>query len=103
MLCSYYYVSEVKPMTTPVIPRSKLSIQSEDLLQDVTLYRQIVGCLQYLTMTHPDISYATNQVAQFRQAPSTPHFQVAKRILPYTKGMIQKCLIFKNYFKNATN
>ncbi|KAM0070796.1 putative RNA-directed DNA polymerase [Helianthus debilis subsp. tardiflorus] len=59
-----------------------------DLFSDATLYRSIVGALQYLTITRPDISYAVNQVSQFLHAPTTAHFQEVKRILRYLKGTI---------------
>nr|KAJ0191946.1 hypothetical protein LSAT_V11C800452870 [Lactuca sativa] len=36
---------------------------------NVTLYRSLVGALQYLTITRPDLSYAVNQVSQFLHAP----------------------------------
>lgn len=35
---------------------------------DPTTYRSLVGALQYLTITRPDLSYAVNQVSQFSDA-----------------------------------
>jgi histone deacetylase 1/2 len=46
----------------------------------------MVGALQYLTMTRPDISYAVNKVCQFLHAPTTVHWTGAKQILRYVKG-----------------
>ena len=52
---------EAKPCSTPVPAGSKLSLHDGDTLSDPSLYRQIVGSFQYLTMTRPDITYAVNQ------------------------------------------
>ncbi|XP_071689292.1 uncharacterized mitochondrial protein AtMg00810-like [Rutidosis leptorrhynchoides] len=61
---------------------------------DPTYYRSLVGALQYLTITHPDISYTVNQVSQFLQAPTLDHFQAVKRIIRYIKGTIHYGLTF---------
>ena len=61
---------------------------------DPTHYRSIVGVLQYLTITRPDISYAVNQVSQFLQMPTVDHFLAVKRILRYIKGTLAFGLSF---------
>ena len=38
-----------------------------DPVQDVTQYRSVVGVLQYVTMTRPDIAFAVNKACQFMQ------------------------------------
>jgi histone deacetylase 1/2 len=50
---------------------------------DCTQYRSIVGGLQYLTLTRPDLSYSVNKVCQFLHAPTTEHWSAVKRILRY--------------------
>jgi hypothetical protein len=77
-----------KPCSTPVIAGSKLSTNSGSTLSDPQEYRRLVGSLQYLTLTRPDICYAVNQVCQFMQAPRTEHLVAVKRILRYLKGTI---------------
>lgn len=46
----------------------------------------VVGALQYLTLTRPDICYAVNQVCQFMHSLTTVHLQA--RILRYLKGSL---------------
>ncbi|GKD54334.1 putative zinc finger, CCHC-type containing protein, partial [Tanacetum coccineum] len=58
------------------------------------LYRLLVGALQYLTITRPDLSYAVNQVSEFRHPPTQDHFQAVKRILRYVKGTLSYGLSF---------
>ena len=55
---------------------------------DSTSYRCIVGSLQYLILTRPDISFAVNKVCQFLHAPTTAHWTAAKRILRYVKNTV---------------
>ncbi|CAN1759561.1 Retrovirus-related Pol polyprotein from transposon RE2 [Linum perenne] len=50
------------------------------------LFRQLLGGLQYLHMTRPDISYATNRLAQAMHAPTVDHWTQLKRVLRYLKG-----------------
>ncbi|KAF5444723.1 hypothetical protein F2P56_033831, partial [Juglans regia] len=61
---------------------------------DVTLYRSLVGALQYLTITRPDLAYSVNSVSQYLHAPTDAHFQAVKRILRYVKGTLHFGLSF---------
>jgi histone deacetylase 1/2 len=77
-----------KAMNTPMASTEKLSIEQGSVLEqeDATKYRSVVGGLQYLAMTRPDISFAVNKVCQFLHAPTTDHWTAVKRILRYIKG-----------------
>jgi histone deacetylase 1/2 len=51
-----------KSATTPMSATDRLTALASDLLSldDATEYRNLVGGLQYLTITRPDLSYAIN-------------------------------------------
>jgi histone deacetylase 1/2 len=53
-----------KTTTTPMSTTNKITVVDGELLSsaDATEYRSIVGGLQYLTITRPDISYVVNRV-----------------------------------------
>jgi histone deacetylase 1/2 len=73
-------------MPTPLSSSEKIVAQGELLdPEDSTKYRSVVGALQYLTLTRPDLSYAVNKVCQYLHAPTTMHWTAAKRILRYVK------------------
>jgi histone deacetylase 1/2 len=76
-----------KPTTTPMSSTDKTTVVDGELLssEDATVYRSIVGGLQYLTITRPDISYAVNRVCQYLQAPRDTHWSAVKRILRYVR------------------
>lgn len=42
---------------TPVVPGSKLNKTDGDLISDITSFRALVGLLQYLSQTRPDLCY----------------------------------------------
>ncbi|GJS94640.1 ribonuclease H-like domain-containing protein [Tanacetum coccineum] len=72
------------PSRTPVDIKSKLG-DDGDPVSKPTLYRSLAGSLQYLTFTHPDISYVVQQVYLYMHDPREPHFSALKRILWYVR------------------
>ena len=72
-----------KSVSTPMLPADKLSLHDGDPLspEDTTKYRSVVGTLQYLSLTRPDISFSVNRVCQFLSMPTTSHWAAVKRIL----------------------
>jgi histone deacetylase 1/2 len=74
-----------KPASTPMSAIDRLSALDGDPLSsdDATEYRSLVGGLQYLTITRPNVSYAVNRVCQYLHAPRTSHWSAVKRILRY--------------------
>jgi histone deacetylase 1/2 len=87
-LLSRVGMADCKPMNTPMSSTEKLSLHEGVALGpvDATRYRSIVGALQYLTLTRPDISFAVNKVCQFLHKPTTLHWSAVKRILRYLKA-----------------
>jgi histone deacetylase 1/2 len=74
-----------KPMNTPMSSTDKLTLHDGEPLgsKDSTEYRSIVGALQYLTLTRPNISFVVNKVCQYLHKPTTAHWSAVKRILRY--------------------
>lgn len=65
---------------------------------DGTLYRQMVGSLNYLTTTRPDITYSINVLSQFMVRPIESHWKVEKGVLRYLKGTIDFGLKYADSF-----
>lgn len=68
-------MSDAKPVTTPLPTSPKLSLNGGTPLLDVAPYRSLVGSLQYLAFTRPDISYAVARLSQFMHKPTMEHWQ----------------------------
>jgi hypothetical protein len=81
-------MQDCKAMCTLLSADEKLSLCDGDPLtsDDAINYRSVVGALQYLTLTRPDISFSVNKVCQFLHAPTTAHWSAVKRILCYLYG-----------------
>ncbi|KAK1609948.1 hypothetical protein QYE76_033621 [Lolium multiflorum] len=74
------------PAPTPVDTKAKLSASDGSLASDAPFYRSIVGALQYLTLTRPELQYAVQQVCLHMHAPRDAHWAAVKRILRYVCG-----------------
>ena len=76
-----------KPATTPLSSTEKLSLHEGEVLsaEDSTRYTSVVGALQYLTLTRPDLAYSVNKVCQFLHSPTKTHWEAVKRILRYVR------------------
>ncbi|KAF2310439.1 hypothetical protein GH714_010172 [Hevea brasiliensis] len=64
----------------------KLTIADGKAVENPTQFRSIIGSLQYLSFTRPDITFAVNRVAQFLQNPIETHWVAVKRILCYLQA-----------------
>ncbi|KAL5559544.1 hypothetical protein UlMin_035755 [Ulmus minor] len=83
-------MTDCKPAKTPEAVGKIMTQFDGEPYEDVTQYRSIVGALQYVTLTRPDLSFAVNKACQFMQQPTTSHFLAVKRILRYLKGTIHE-------------
>ncbi|XP_062014688.1 uncharacterized mitochondrial protein AtMg00810-like [Rosa rugosa] len=89
-----HYLLLNQPVSTPMSAKAVLTTHDGDLLENPIVFREIVGSLQYLTITRPDIAFAVNYVSQFMSQPRAPHLIAAKRILRYVKGTLGHGLYF---------
>jgi histone deacetylase 1/2 len=85
-----------KSVPTPLSSTEQLSLYDGTPLgsEDSTQYRSIVGALQYLTLTRPNLCFSVNKVCQFLHAPTTEHWTTVKRILRYVQGTLKIGITF---------
>lgn len=79
-------MADAKPVATPLPTSPKLTLNGGTPLLNIAPYRSLVGSLQYLAFTRPDISYAVARLSQFMHKPTMEHQQAAKRVLRYLAG-----------------
>jgi hypothetical protein len=66
-LLERFHMTNYKSTPTPFLSGVKLEDSGETPLVDITLYRQLVGSLLYLTHSRPYLSYAVGAVYRFMQ------------------------------------
>jgi len=64
---------EANPVPTSMQSTLRLPKDASPAVQDSTLYRFVVGALQYILITRPKLSYAVNKACQFMQNPQEHH------------------------------
>ena len=87
---------DCKPVDTSMDPNVKLVPSQGELLRDPERYRRLVGKLNYLTITRPDISFPMSVVSQFLQSPCDSHWDAVVRILRYIKGTLGQGVLYEN-------
>ncbi|KAL4339434.1 hypothetical protein GQ457_08G027700 [Hibiscus cannabinus] len=79
---------------TPMECGIKLSMFSDGIKEDSTLFKSLMGSLRYLTCTRPDVLFAVDVVNRYMEAPTSTHMKAAKRILRYLKDSIDFGLFY---------
>ena len=79
-------MTDAKPVASPLPTSPKLTLLGGTPLPDVAPYRSLVGSLQYLAFTRPDIAYAVARLSQFMHKLTLEHWQAVKRVLRYLAG-----------------
>lgn len=85
---------ESKPCNTPMATRVRLGKEDSAVFYQPSLFRSIIGGLQYLTLSKPDLSFVVNKLSQFLQQPTDNHWTACKRVLRYIKGTLNHGLLF---------
>ncbi|KAM2196223.1 hypothetical protein ACFX1R_030129 [Malus domestica] len=89
-------MDDCKSVTTPCRPHTQFLDSDGTPLADPTLYRSLVGALQYITFTRPDLAYAVNAACQYMNTPTAVHYDLVKRILRYVQGTISYGLTYSS-------
>ena len=87
---------DCKPVDTLMDPNVKLVPRQREPLRDPGRYKQLVGRLNYLTITRPDISFPMSVVSQFLQSPCDSHRDVVILILRYIKETLGQRVLYEN-------
>jgi hypothetical protein len=74
------------PTTTPIDARAKHLVNNSDLISDASDYHNILGTLQYLTLTRSELFYAIQQLCLYMHALRERHLTLVKHIFWYIKG-----------------
>ena len=98
-LLSKASITDNKTISTHLEYNAKLTPLDGEPIFDAICYRQLVGCLIYLTVTRPDISHAVGMVSKFMDAPHSVHYATVFRILRYVKGTLYHGL---HYFSRSS-
>ncbi|XP_060210064.1 secreted RxLR effector protein 161-like [Lycium barbarum] len=68
-----------------------------DPFDDPKRYRRLVGKLNYLIVTRPDIAFAVSVVSQFMSAPTVKHWEALEQILCYLKRAPRLAILYSNH------
>ena len=76
-------MEESKLVGTPMCTRLKLTKDDDSKEVDQTLYKSMIGKLQYIVHTRHNIALLVSIVARFLAKPRENHMMAIKRILRY--------------------
>lgn len=87
-LLKSYDMVNVKPVVTPMVPNNDLTGEARE-------YRRIIGSLQYITLTRPDVQLSVNRLSQFMGKPNQVHWMAMKRVLCFLAGTLSHGILLR--------
>lgn len=78
-------MDHLKPVVTPMVENLDLRSQGS-AIPYAKEYQRIVGSLQYITLTRPDVQLVVNRLSQFMVCPEDIHWTAMKRVLRFLSG-----------------
>ena len=71
-----------------------------ELFEDLERYRRLVGKLNYLIVTRPDIAHSVSVVSQYMSSPTVDNWAAVEHILCYLKGAPGRGILYSNHGHN---
>ncbi|XP_057539843.1 uncharacterized mitochondrial protein AtMg00810-like [Amaranthus tricolor] len=84
-----------KNVVTPLPHNLHLTTDQGPLYDDPSYYRTMVGKLNFLTNTRPDLAFTVQYLSQFMQNPRLPHASVLQHALNYVHTTTNQGIIIK--------
>ena len=88
-----------KPCSSPMALGLHLTKEGK-LFEDPERYRKLVGKLNYLTVTRPDIAHSVSVVSQYMSSPIVDNWAAVEHILCYLKGAPGRGILYSNHGHN---
>ncbi|GKD53211.1 retrovirus-related pol polyprotein from transposon TNT 1-94 [Tanacetum coccineum] len=85
-LLKRFHISNCELEATLINAGEKLQLNDGTRKADGKFFRSLVGGLNYLTHTRPDIAFPVSYVSKYMHSPTKQHLGAAKRILHYIAG-----------------
>ena len=89
----------VKPCNSTMVSGIHLT-KEDETFEDSERYRKLVGKLNYLTVTHPNITHSISVVCQYMSSPIVYHWATVEHILCYLKGAPKRGILYCNHGHN---
>nr|GEW54471.1 retrovirus-related Pol polyprotein from transposon TNT 1-94 [Tanacetum cinerariifolium] len=83
-----FILENCKTVPTHMVKQAKLKLDLVGKPVDHTDYRSMIGLLMYVTLSMPDIMFATCMCARYQSHPNEHHVSAVKMIFHYLKGTI---------------
>ncbi|XP_019229148.1 PREDICTED: uncharacterized protein LOC109210221 [Nicotiana attenuata] len=87
-LLSEFNYLDYNVVSSPLDVHLKLSIEDGGPLSDPFLYRKLIGKLNFLTNTRPNLAFSVQLLSHFMHAPTSCHIFAAYHVLKYVKGTL---------------
>ena len=81
-------VENAKPYSSPMASNCRYTSTDGTPFENINFYRSIVGSMQYLAFTRPDLAFVVHKVSKFMHNPLGTHWLAVKHILRYLKHSI---------------
>ncbi|XP_074336065.1 uncharacterized protein LOC141673233 [Apium graveolens] len=88
-------ITTFKKVVTHLLVNLKLAANEGEIFPGVTLYRCLVGKLNFLTNTRPNLAYTVQHLSQFLQQPRKPHYQALLHTLHYMSSTAGQGILLK--------
>ena len=83
------------PSKTPFLSGVKLEETGSSPMVNNTLYRNLIGCLLYLTQNLPELCYEVSVASRYMDQHYEIHWREAKRILNFVQGIRTHGIFYK--------